>query len=297
MTLSVANDATTSVPILTCPPSLVPPVPENYPFNGLTDAQTALMKDFRQVHLPTIFAALTGLPCDNEQLFTDDPCLLRYLKATKWKLDESAKRLQDTLQWRREYRPTESDTGPMESHAALGGQYFSGFDKKGRPLLILISRLGGSVKDYETSIRFSIYTIEKGIRLMPKGVTQLAVLVDYSDMSMFNGYPISVTSKFMGVLSRYYPELLGTLVVVNPSWYMPVALGLLSPFLDPVTKAKMHFSNPNDGQVIKTEAGTGGWCNILDIVDAEMLPVELGGSFKFTFDAQTYWKAFLDIPM
>ncbi|KAJ3020731.1 UNVERIFIED_CONTAM: hypothetical protein HDU68_009995 [Siphonaria sp. JEL0065] len=299
MALHITNQETTNTPILTPPPALIPPLPADYPLSGLSNDQIEMIKDFRSIHLPAVMATLTGISCADEVEFTNDECLLRYLKATKWNLDHSVKRLQDTLQWRREYRPTESETSPLKSHAALGGQYYSGFDKKGRPILILISRLGGSVKDYETSIRFSIYTIEKGIRLMPKGVTQLCVLVDYSGMSVFNtGYPVSVMSKFMTMLSRHYPELLGTLVVVNPSWYMPIALGLLGPFLDPVTKAKMHFASPEDNStVIKAEPGTGGWCDILDIVDAEQLPVELGGSYPFVFEAETYWKAFLEISM
>ncbi|KAJ3073316.1 hypothetical protein HDU98_001798 [Podochytrium sp. JEL0797] len=277
MTLTLANEKT-GAPILTLPSSQVPPVPSDYPFNSLTQAQIDMVHSFR-THLPAITAQLTSSPCADEETFTDDLCLIRFLKATKWDLGASVKRLTETLQWRREYRPTESDPILLESHAALGGQYYSGFDKKGRPLLILISRLGASVKDYETSMRFSIYTIEKGIRLMPRGVSQLAVLVDYSGMSLYNGYPISVTSKFMGILANHYPELLGTLVVVNPSWYMPIAFGLLSPFLDPVTKGKMHFASPEGGKVVKTEKGTGGWCNILDIVDAQMLPVELGDTY------------------
>ncbi|KAJ3088970.1 hypothetical protein HK100_007890 [Physocladia obscura] len=288
----------TSIPILTAPERFVRELPANYPFNELTETQAQALANVRKNRLAGIYAGLTGKPCDNEPAWTDDVCLLKYLRATKWDFEAAVKRLQETMQWRRDFRPTENDIDSLKPHAAIGGQYYNGFDKLGRPILVLISRLGSEVKDYDTSLRYSLYTVEKGIKMMPKGVTQLNVLCDYSGMTMFNGYPLSVTSKFLGILSRHYPELLGTLILINPSWYMPVAFTVLGPFIDPVTKAKMRFANPSGAPIEgKTENGTGGWCNILDIVDADMLAIEFGGSVPFTFNADIYWKEFLKIRL
>ncbi|KAJ3390786.1 hypothetical protein HDU84_007031 [Entophlyctis sp. JEL0112] len=318
MTLTVANNAdTTSVPILTPPARILPVVPKDYPFNGLTPDQKTKMVEFRSTHLSSVFAGLTGTPCANEKEFADDVCLLKFLKATKWDLLASAKRLQETMQWRRDFRPTECDTDDPAIQAvnAVGSTYFNGFDKFCRPILVLVSRLGSDVKDYDASLRLSLYTLEKGTKLMPPGVTQLNVVCDYSGMTMFNGYPLSVTSKFLGILAKHYPEMLGTLVnrpvlhfaipdnffplqiLINPSWYMPIAFTVLGPFIDPVTKSKMRFANPGGAVITKPENGTGGWCNILDIVDADQLSVEFGGSLPFVFDADTYWKAFVAVPM
>ncbi|ORY40942.1 CRAL/TRIO domain-containing protein [Rhizoclosmatium globosum] len=293
MKLAVTNADSTSTPILTIPPNLIPPVPENHPFNGLSTEQKRMFDTFRNQELPLILNELTGTPCPEEQDFLSDECLVRYLKATKWQLDESVVRLQDTLQWRRDFRPRENRWEDMKTICAIGGQYLNGFDKKGRPLLVNVARLGGSVKNYDDSVRFSLYLMERAMMAMPKGVSQVCVLTEFSGSNMFNGYPMSVTIKYLDILGKHYPELLGQSVVVHPSWYIPVLYKLVKPFMDPVTLAKICFATSDGRQEKKAEQGTGGWIRLLDIVDASMLPVELGGDYNFVFNINEYWKAFM----
>ena len=38
-----------------------------------------------------------------EQYFLSKECILRYLRATKWKVEDAKKRLEDTIIWRREF--------------------------------------------------------------------------------------------------------------------------------------------------------------------------------------------------
>ncbi|KAI9332045.1 CRAL-TRIO domain-containing protein [Obelidium mucronatum] len=294
MRYTIANENRSSaIPALTAPDRLKPNVPENYPFNELTEAQTILVQEFRNIHLGAVKASLTGVPCADETEFISDECLVRYLRATKWKLDESVVRLQDTLQWRREYRPTEINEEDMKAICAVGGQYLNGFDKQGRPIMVNVARLGSSVKNYEHSVKFSIYLMERAIQSMPKGVSQVCVLTEYSGATMFNGYPITVTMKYMDILSKHYPERLAVTCVVNPSWAIPMLYKLVKPFMDPVTLSKIHFAATDGRKDGNSEHGTGGWLRLLDIADADQLPLEFGGEFDFTFDVNEYWKHFM----
>ncbi|KAJ3382598.1 hypothetical protein HDU84_004206, partial [Entophlyctis sp. JEL0112] len=212
MPLMIANNSMrTSNPILSPPEKYLPKVPQDYPFDGLTAEQRAKMSQFRVTHLPGVFAALTGAPCDNEEAFVDDVRLLKYLRATKWDLPLAVKRLQETMQWRREIRPTEFNTDDPAARAlnSVGCIYLDGFDKLCRPILVVLGRLASHFHDHDVSIRLCLHTLEKGFKLMPPSVTQLSVICDYSRVTMFNGFPLSFASRFLTILAKYYPEDLG----------------------------------------------------------------------------------------
>lgn len=61
-----------------------------------------------------------------------------------------------------------------------------------------------------------------------------------------------------------YPECMGKFYIVNAPWTFGIAWSALKPFLDPVTREKIHVLN-NKSQ-------------LLGQIPAENLPVELGGS-------------------
>ncbi|KAJ3061622.1 hypothetical protein HDU98_002445 [Podochytrium sp. JEL0797] len=293
MTLAVANNPPSTVPILQIPAHLVPSVPANYPLNDLTPEQLATVQQFRTQFLSLIHAQLTGTPSDEECEFTDDECLVRYLKATKWDLDLSVVRLQDTLQWRREYRPTEFTAG-FESSCTIGNQFLNGFDKKGRPIVLNVAKLG-RVKDFDLTLRFAFYLLEKAIQSMPRGVSQVCVITDCAGATMFNSTPIWVASKFLDLLGKHYPERLGSAIVINPSWYIPILYNLIKPFTDPVTLSKIHFAATDARKEESVESETGGWLDLMNVVDADMLPVAFGGRFDFVLDKTEYPKALFGV--
>ncbi|KAI8829276.1 hypothetical protein BJ741DRAFT_582234 [Chytriomyces cf. hyalinus JEL632] len=41
--------------------------------------------------------------------------------------------------------------------------------------------------------------------------------------------------------------------------------------------------------------GTGGWTDILDLIDADQLPVEFGGANELTYMHDVYWKAICEV--
>ncbi|KAF9411318.1 hypothetical protein BGZ76_005367, partial [Entomortierella beljakovae] len=69
------------------------------PPESLTQQQITTLDTFR-THVHT---KLTKN--DAEKRWTDDPCLVRFLKARRWNHNEAAVALQDTLQWRAKFKP------------------------------------------------------------------------------------------------------------------------------------------------------------------------------------------------
>ncbi|KAF9996676.1 hypothetical protein BGZ65_007751, partial [Modicella reniformis] len=69
------------------------------PSAPLSDSQTATLDSLRN-HIHTTVAKT-----DSQRRWADDPCLLRYLKARKWSLQDSKQAVQDTMTWREQYKP------------------------------------------------------------------------------------------------------------------------------------------------------------------------------------------------
>ncbi|KAI8853059.1 hypothetical protein BC829DRAFT_414177 [Chytridium lagenaria] len=233
--------------------------PENHPLEKLTDEQQENLDELKD-ELPLIYGRLTGTPLGGEEKWADIPCLLRYLRATKWNVENAVKRLEKTLQWRSFLRDS----------------------KVGRPLYYLVPR-NENTKTYDRQLRYVVYNLEKGIALMAPSVEQFTIVIDYENMSMMNATPTHVSKKFLQILGDHYPERLAS-----------------GPFLDPVTKSKIHFVNiskqlEDECDRNKEEHGTAGWTNILYFVDPDQLPVAYGGSYSFEYDHEVYWKKFTAI--
>ncbi|KAG1059776.1 hypothetical protein G6F42_028186 [Rhizopus arrhizus] len=92
--------------------------------------------------------------------------------------------------------------------------YFNGFDKCGRPVWIMRPRLQNS-KDGERQIKHIVYSLERGIRLMPDLVENLAIIVDFKDSSASHNPSVSTCKKFLDILGNHYPERLGIAFVVK----------------------------------------------------------------------------------
>ncbi|ORY52356.1 hypothetical protein BCR33DRAFT_761576 [Rhizoclosmatium globosum] len=207
----------------------------------------------------------------------------RFMRATKWDLKASRKRLADTIQWRFDYKPDLIDPAQIECEG--------GFDKGGHPMLFLVpSNPKVADSNYDRAIRFSVYMLERAIRLMPEGVERLDLIIDYENVTRATATPLSVSLKYLNIFSSHYPERLNMGIMINPSWYLPFFLGLLSPFMDPVTKSKINMVNLKDtSPSTGTTKGTGGWIKILDYIDEDQLPTRYGGTFEFQYEHETYW--------
>jgi hypothetical protein len=194
-----------SLPILTIPPHLVPKVPENFPYHDVPEEKVELVTQLRD-RLESAFSQVEIVLTEKERKWLDERCLIRFLRATKWNVEQAVDRLVNTVVWRRDYQPDRIDPADVEPEAVTGKEILSGFDKSGRPIFYLIPKRENT-KEYERQIKFVVYNLEKAIKLMPTGVESICVVLDYENISMFNAPPTGVTKMFLQVFSEYYPEV------------------------------------------------------------------------------------------
>jgi hypothetical protein len=195
-----------SLPILKPAAHLIPKIPENFPFQGLNDDEMILLEQVKS-RLEETFESANIVLNGMERKWLDDRCLIRYLKATKWNVEQALDRLRNTISWRRDYQPDLISPEEVKIEAETGKQILSGFDKEGRPLLYLIPKRENT-KEHTRQLRFVVYNLEKAIKLMPIGVEKITIILDYENISMFTAPPLSVTKMFLQIVGDHYPEVL-----------------------------------------------------------------------------------------
>ncbi|KAJ1559079.1 hypothetical protein HK405_012081, partial [Cladochytrium tenue] len=102
------------------------------------------------------------------------------------------------------------------------------------------------------------------------------------------------------VLMNHYPERLGVAYVVNAPWLFGTLWSIVSPFVDPVTRAKIRFVNyrapaglvSSDTASVKSAATSAATAPspLLDTVHPSMLLAEYGGDFRFAYDHDQCWE-------
>lgn len=163
-------------------------------------------------------------------------CIQRYLKASKFDLQEAStlinfqsitfnkqieRQLNETLIWRREYKPDYISKEDLKYELAVGKVFLNGFDRHGRMILNLILRKGNS-GDWERGLRHSINSMERAFQFMLDGQAKICIVVDFLDMK--GGQPLSISRKWIDIMSKHYPERLGLALLVNTSWYVDAFL-------------------------------------------------------------------------
>ncbi|KAJ3040162.1 hypothetical protein HDV00_011382 [Rhizophlyctis rosea] len=283
-----------NIPITVC--KNPPPLPQNWPRHNLTEDQTQKLETLK-THVPALLASGSSDPAEksDEEKWLDDACLLRYLRATKWHTDQSVTRLEKTLKWRREYKPHKIPSEDVEPEGVTGKELITGFDHKGRPNVYLIPKRENS-KNFDRQLRFVVWNLEKTIKIMPPGVESMNLLIDYDQMGIFNAPSPAIAKEFLQTLGDHYPERLGLGFMINPTWYLWAFFKIITPFMDPVTRAKVHFVDLKKQQQNKeTSEGMGGWTNLLDYIDEEQLLGDYGGGHDFVYKHEDYWGAYSKI--
>ncbi|KAH9166921.1 CRAL/TRIO domain-containing protein [Lactarius sanguifluus] len=212
-----------------------------------------------------------------ERRWLDKPDTLpRYLRASKWKLDDARKRIKGTIEWRREFKPELIPPEEVKIEAATGKIILTGFDVDGRPIIYM--RPGR--ENTETSprqLRHLVYILERAKDLMPPGQESLMIVVDYKSTTLRTNPSISVARKVLTILQYHYVETLGRALVVNLPTILSFFYKGIAPFLDPVTRDKMRF-NPD----------------LFELVPREHLDADFGGEYRFEFDHEAYWSQLIE---
>ncbi|KAI3638019.1 hypothetical protein MIR68_003630 [Amoeboaphelidium protococcarum] len=309
-------ESTTSIPILQCKQNQVPVFVES---KVLDDEELSKLEQFRAMEP---WKAAFNEPKDdcvrNKEFdvyiedtadvddeywqsyfrdFCNDACLLRYLRANNWQVEDAYRCLVLTLQWRKHYRPHFIRPEQVYENASCGKVYLNGFDKEGRCILYLRNHLESS-NDHAMNIRHLLFQTEKAIQLMDQagqGAEKLVLIFDFSKYSASNSVPMHVAKHFLHLFATHYPERLGVMFACEAPWYFSMFYKLISPFIHPVTKSKIRFVQISQMEKISPDQeSTSIWANILNYVDKDTLEVEFRGDFDFKYDHQLYWKSLLD---
>lgn len=300
--------ADTSASASTTTPRLTPiaaPMAESKPVPRpeLTDDQQAKYaalldkaKGFSEVQCSDKEKDKTGPVTDDERAWLTRECLLRYLRATKWNVDDSAKRLLATLAWRREYGLEGFTPEYISPEQETGKQMIVGFDRQGRPCQYL--NPGRQNTDASPrQIHHLFYMVERVADVMPPGVETMSLMINFkpSKKRQNTSVPVSTAREVLHILQNHYPERLGKALIINgkilcplsvfvqanPSvpWLVSGFFKIITPFIDPVTREKLKFNDDMKQYVPPEQLWSEDW----------------GGDMDFEYDHTVYWPALNDM--
>ncbi|CAG8692722.1 8968_t:CDS:2 [Ambispora leptoticha] len=275
----MSTESSTTIPNLTPPKYYSPILPA-----PLNEKQKAIFKEL-ETYVESILLPKDDAYYPYERAWVTEACLKRYLRASKWHISEAKERIKYTLEWRREYKPDQIDEGEMVEENLTGKMYLHGFDKHGRPILVL--RPGyENTKAGPSQVRNVVFWFEKAIKLMPENVETITILVDFDKTSARNSPGLGIAKEFMHVLGSHYPERLGLACVINGPWYFWTFFRLIGNFIDPITKEKIQFVNLLEPE---KAANKTQWVNLDTFIDASQLEVNYGGKSHFAYEQKVYW--------
>ncbi|KAJ7475911.1 CRAL/TRIO domain-containing protein [Mycena latifolia] len=261
------------------PPPAQPAVPISHP--ELTETQEKMQQEVQKHFEDPAYkpAGSEKALMDVEKMWLSYECILRYLRASKWKVDTAIHRLEETLKWRREYGIYDTVTADhVEPEAVTGKQILLGFDVNGRPGLYLLPSRQNTTESTR-QVQFTVWMLERCIDLMPPGVESLDLLINYADKAKNPSF--GTARAVLSILQDHYPERLGLALILNVPFLLNAFFKLITPFVDPVTRNKMKF-NP---QVIQD-----------GIFSPEMVMSEWwGGGCNFEYEHGKYWPALVSL--
>ncbi|KAK9466978.1 CRAL-TRIO domain-containing protein [Lipomyces arxii] len=210
---------------------------------------------------------------DEEKAWVTKECLLRYLRATKWKLADAEKRVEGTLVWRREYGVKKLTPEYIGIENETGKQVILGYDFDARPCLYMFPARQNTEKS-DRQIQHLVFSLERVIDFLPSGQENLALLIDFKSSTSSKNPSVAQGRQVLHILQTHYPERLGKALVINIPWFVWTFLKIIHPFIDPLTREKLVFSEPID-----------------KYVPAEHLDPIFGGKSEFEYHHEKYWNA------
>eukprot|EP00434_Breviolum_minutum_P032859 symbB.v1.2.029062.t1/scaffold3144.1/size62492/2 len=177
-------------------------------------------------------------------------------------------------------------------HIFFGQTLAFGFDKQGHPIQIqngglagwrfpeLLRMVGDQKQVLSHLIRFQelqAARMEESSRRFGRPITKQVVITNAGGMPL-KPHPqaVSAFKDFLFVSSRFYPESLQVVFVVNAPMVFVALFRLIKTWLDPVTAAKI--------QVI----GSNFQSKLLEHIDADQLPRDYGGTVDIDILGETW---------
>ncbi|EKM78889.1 hypothetical protein AGABI1DRAFT_107340 [Agaricus bisporus var. burnettii JB137-S8] len=208
---------------------------------------------------------------EEEKFWLSYECILRYLRASKWKSEMAIERLENTLNWRREFGIYDLITNDYISiEGETGKAIIFGYDVKGRPTLYMIPSRQNT-EEGPRQIHYTVWLLERCIDLMPPGVENLAIMLNFAANG--KNTSLSVARTVLNILQDHYPERMGITLIIQVPFIVNLFFKMILP--------KLKF-NPN---VIED-----------GLVEKEMLVKEWwGGEQDLEYVHEKFFKALVDM--
>ncbi|KAJ8350692.1 hypothetical protein SKAU_G00258220 [Synaphobranchus kaupii] len=206
---------------------------------------------------------------DVERLQTDDAWVESYLAWRLFVVEDSLKMIDESLQWRREFRLNDLTEGCVPKWMfETGALYLHGYDKEGNKLFWFKVKLhikdAKTVQDKKKYVAFWLESYAKREPGMP-----LTVVFDMSESGLSN-IDMEFVRYIINCFKVYYPKFLSKMIMYEMPWIMNAAWRIVKTWLGPEAISKLKF-------VSKSEVQT--------YIGPEYLQPHMGGtdSFKFSY--------------
>ncbi|KAJ2398634.1 phosphatidylinositol transfer protein csr1 [Coemansia sp. RSA 2559] len=205
------------------------------------------------------------------QIGNPDAWVLRFLRARDWDVGEALQMVRRTLVWRTGQAIDEVayyGESKLHYHTMESGLAFACTqDNLDNPVYVVRVRVNFARNRNIVAIkRFLCWQIETSQLL---GDGRITILFDLTGFSREN-IDLPLVRTLIALLTNYYPETLGILILHVNSWVFSGIWALISPFIDPAVKAKIVMAkNAKD---------------IAPFIDSSRLIAEVGGEKRFVYE-------------
>lgn len=164
--------------------------------------------------VPTTEAAKTSTApiTDAERMWLTRECLLRYLRAARWSVNDARSRLLCTLGWRREYGVEALTAEYIGPENETGKQVINGYDVCARPCLYL-NPSQQNTSGYDKQIQQLVFSLERCTELMVPGQEMLCILINFKSIGKLPS--TSQGRQALHILQAHYPERMGKALMIN----------------------------------------------------------------------------------
>ncbi|TFK24380.1 CRAL/TRIO domain-containing protein [Coprinopsis marcescibilis] len=267
----------------------------------LTEAQSESLEEFRALlvkeglYKPQATSddgTSTSLPSH------DDPTLLRFLRARSFQPPAAVVQFKAAEEWRKQHDvenlfATGFTTEEIEAARMFYPRWTGRRDKQGLPLYVYrVSELEPMQKEldavsakrkyqriivlYEIMVRFSFSLCSHLPHpTSPNPISSTTTIIDLGEASFSSLFRLrGHFSEASKLATPYYPETLGTIVIVNSPAFFPTIWSWIKGWFDEVTRHKIHVL----GRDAKTE--------LLNLIHPQDLPKMYGGELEWVFKDQ-----------
>jgi hypothetical protein len=197
----------------------------------------------------------------------------RFLIARDYNQKKALEMWKNWYQWRQTYQVDNIQESDIATELKSGKAFWFGFDKEKRPCLIIkVRRHIPKACPIEETLKFCVYCIEQGIKLMEQaGSTKMVVIWDREGFTRknFDSSMFGLLKKLIGILQDFYAERLAVMYVLHSNWFFKSLFAAVKPFLAEKSKQKVKIiDKPAD---------------LLKFFDKDQLLPEYGGISTFQY--------------